>query len=212
MITRTIASGTMALVAVSILLFTGTVDGAEVKVMISGGFSGAYQDLVPEYERTIKDTAVTSRGASMGNAPNSIPSRLQRGEPVDVLIMVGEALDELIKRGKVVAGTRVDLARSSIGMAVRAGAPKPDISSVDAFKRAVLDARSIAYSASASGVYLSTELFQHLGIADRIRAKSKMIESESVGAAVARGEAEMGFQQISELLPNQRAPSTRFGG
>jgi len=200
MITRTITSVTMALVSVSILLFAGTVEATEVKVMISGGFSAAYQDLVPEYERTTKDTVVTARGGSMGNAPNSIPSRLQRGEPVDVFIMVGEALDELLKQGKVVAGTRVDLARSSIGMAVRAGAPKPDISSVDAFKRAVLDAKSIAYSTSASGVYLSAELFPRLGIADRIRAKSKRVEGESVGAVLARGEAEMGLQQISELL------------
>jgi len=118
-----------------------------------------------------------------------------------VLIMAGEALDGLIKQGKVIAGTRVDLARSRIGVAVRAGARKPDIGSVDAFTRALLDAKSIAYSASASGVYLSTELFQRLGIADRIRNKSKMIESEPVGAVVARGDAEIGLQQISELLP-----------
>jgi len=137
----------------------------------------------------------------MGNTPNAIPVRLQRGEPADVVIMVADALDELIKQGKVVAGTRVDLARSGIGMAVRAGASKPDISSIDAFKRVVLEAKSIAYSDSASGVYLSTELFPRLGIADRISAKSKQIKGEPVGVAVARGEAEIGFQQISELLP-----------
>ncbi len=188
-------------VIASILLFAGAADAADIKVMISGALTAAYLDLVPEFERTTHNTVVTSRGASMGTAPDSIPSRLQRGEPVDVLIMAGEALDGLIKQGKVVAGTRVDLARSRIGMAVRAGAPKPDIRSVDAFTRALLDAKSIAYSASASGVYLSTELFQRLGIADRVKSKSRMIESEPVGAVVARGEAEIGLQQISELLP-----------
>jgi molybdate transport system substrate-binding protein len=115
--------------------------------------------------------------------------------------MAGPALDELIKQGKVVAGSRVDLARSIIGMAVRAGAPKPDISSVDALKRTLLQAKSIAYSASASGTYLSTELFPRLGIADQIKGKSKRIESERVGDVVARGDAEIGFQQVSELLP-----------
>jgi molybdate transport system substrate-binding protein len=109
-------------------------------------------------------------------------------------------LDALITQGKVVPGSRVDLARSSIGMAVRAGAPRPDISSVDALKRTLRQARSIAYSASASGVYLSTELFHRLGLADEIRAKSRRIESERVGSVVARGDAEIGFQQISELL------------
>jgi molybdate transport system substrate-binding protein len=209
MVWRLIASASVAVVIASIQLYAGTVAAAEVKVMISGGFSAAYRDLVPEYERMTGNAVLTSRGASMGNAPDSIPSRLQRGEPVDAFIMVGEALDELIKQGKAVAGTRVDLARSSIGMAVRAGAPKPDIASVDAFKRAMLNAKSIAYSESASGVYVSTELFQRLGIADQMRGKSKKIQGEPVGAAVARGEAEIAFQQISELLP---VPGVEFVG
>jgi molybdate transport system substrate-binding protein len=100
-----------------------------------------------------------------------------------------------------VPGSRVDLVRSRIAMAVRAGAPKPDISSVDALTRALLSAKSIAYSSSASGVYLSTELFPRLGIVDRIAGKVRQIESEPVGAVVARGDAEIGFQQISELRP-----------
>ena len=139
----------------------------------------------------------------MGNAPDSIPIRLERGEPADVVILASTALEELIKQGKVVPGSRVDLVRSSIGMAVRAGAPKPDISTVEALVRTLLQANSIAYSASASGIYLSTELFPRLGIADQIMAKSKRIESERVGTVVARGDAEIGFQQISELLPLQ---------
>jgi molybdate transport system substrate-binding protein len=127
--------------------------------------------------------------------------RLERGEPTDVVIMAAPALEELIRQGKLVPGSRVDLVRSSIGMAVRSGAPKPDISTVEAFTRTLLEADSIAYSASASGTYLSTELFLRLGIADQLEEKSQRIESERVGAVVARGDAEIGFQQISELLP-----------
>jgi molybdate transport system substrate-binding protein len=199
--TKPISSGTFAVVLAGMMLFTGLASGAEIRVMISGGFSAAYLELVPEFERATGHTVVTARGASMGTTPNSIPSRLQRGEPVDALIMVGDALEVLAKQGKVTTGTRIDLARSRIGVAVRAGSPKPDIGSVDAFKRAMLNAKSLAYSTSASGVYLSTELFPRLGIADQVKGKSRMIGNEPVGAAVARGEAEIALQQISELLP-----------
>jgi len=118
-----------------------------------------------------------------------------------VLIMVGAALGELAKEGKVVEGSRVDLARSLIGMVVRKGAPKPDISSVEALERTLLAAKSIAYSDSASGVYISTEMFKRLGIEDQVKGKSRMIPAEPVARVVARGEAEIGFQQVSELLP-----------
>ena len=173
----------------------------EVKVFISGGFSAALRDLGPEFERTTGNKVVAVLAPSMGETPEAIPNRLQRGEPADVLIMVGYALDSLIKQGKVLPDTRVDLARSGIAMAVRAGAPKPDISSADAFKRTLLAAKSIAYSDSASGVYLSTELFPRLGIFDQIKGKSRMIPAEPVGKVVTRGEAEIGFQQMSELFP-----------
>jgi molybdate transport system substrate-binding protein len=192
---------TIALFAVSILLFAGATCAEEIKVMTSGAFTAAYLELILEFQRTTHHKIVTAYGASMGNAPDSIPSRLERGEPVDVVIMAADALDQLIKQAKVVPGSRVDLVRSSIGMAVRAGASKPDISTVDALKRTLLQAKSIAYSASASGVYLSQEMFQRLGIADQIRGKCRRIASEPVGAVVARGDAEIGFQQISELLP-----------
>jgi molybdate transport system substrate-binding protein len=132
---------------------------------------------------------------------NAIPVRLERGEPADVLIMVGYALGDLIDKGKVVADSRVDLVTSPIGMAVRAGAPKPDISSSDALKRALLAAKSVAYSDSASGVYISTEMFQKLGIADAMKDKARAIPAEPVAGVVARGDAEIGFQQISELKP-----------
>ena len=198
--TKSSASTKAALLLASTLLFAVTVYAGEITVMTSGAFTAAYLELVPQFERATKDKIVTA-ATSIGTGSDSIPSRIQRGEPVDVVIMADAALDELIRDGKVVAGSRVDLAQSSIGMAVRAGAPRPDISSVDALRRTLLQAKSIAYSASVSGDYLSTELFQRLGIADQIMGKTKRIERERVGAVVARGEAEIGFQQISELLP-----------
>jgi molybdate transport system substrate-binding protein len=191
---------TVARVAACVLLVAATARADEIKVITSGAFTTTLLEVVPEFERATRNTVVTMFGASMGSAPDSIPSRLNRGEPVDVVIMASTALDELIARSRVVSGSRVDLVRSSIGMAVRSGAPRPDISSVDALKRTLLRASSIAYSSSASGVYLSTELFQRLGIADQISGKSKQIESGPVGVVVARGDAEIGFQQISELL------------
>ncbi|HUD88705.1 MAG TPA: substrate-binding domain-containing protein, partial [Xanthobacteraceae bacterium] len=136
-----------------------------------------------------------------GTTQNAIPVRLARGEPVDVLILVGYALGDLIKEGKAVADSRVDLVKSPIGIAVKSGAPKPDISSADAVKRALLAAKSVAYSDSASGVYVSTEMFQKLGLADAMKDKARMIPATPVAEVVARGEAEIGFQQISEMLP-----------
>ncbi len=192
-----------AICVAGILLYVGMAQSAEIKVMISRGFEAAYSDLAPEFERATKNTLVTSLGGSMGPAPDTIPNRLERGEPVDVIIMAGSALDDLIKKGKVIPESRVDLARSLIGMAVRAGSPKPDISSVDAFKRLLLGSKSIAVSTSASGVYLTDELFPRLGIADQMKAKCKKVSGEPAAALVARGEVELAFQQVSELLPVQ---------
>ncbi|BDB24499.1 molybdenum ABC transporter substrate-binding protein [Cupriavidus sp. TA19] len=173
----------------------------DIRVITSGGFTAAYQQLVPLYEAATQDRVITAYGASMGNAPDSIPSRLARGETFDVVILADSGLDKLIAEGKVANGSRVDLARSLIGMSVRKGTPKPDISTPEALKRTLLDAKSIAYSASASGTYLSTELFHRLGVADQVKDKARKIYSERVGTVVARGDAEIGFQQISELLP-----------
>lgn len=174
---------------------------AEIHVVTSGGFSAAYDLLIPLYEQATGHTIITSRGASIGNAPDSIPSRLARGEQFDVVILADSALDKLITQDQVQKGSRVDLARSMIGMSVRKGTSKPDISSVEALKQTLLNAKSIAYSASASGTYLSNELFPRLGIADQIKDKATKIYSERVGAVVLRGDAEIGFQQVSELLP-----------
>jgi molybdate transport system substrate-binding protein len=183
------------------LLLAGPASAAEVKVMISGGLTAAYKALIPEYEHASGNTVVTAFGPSMGTTQNAIPVRLERGEPVDVLILVGYALDDLIKKGKAVADGRTDLVRSPIGIAVRSGAPKPDISSVDALTRTLKAAKTVAYSDSASGVYVSTELFSRLGIAEEMKGKARMIPATPVGEIVAQGEAEIGFQQISELMP-----------
>src|SRR5712664_1687097 len=193
----------LALGLAAILLLAGSAGAAEVRVMISGGLSAAYKELVPEFERLTGNMVLTAYGPSMGTTVNAIPIRLERGEPVDVLIMVGYALGDLAKQGKVIADSRVDLAKSPIGIAVKSGAPKPDISSAEAVKRALLAAKSIAYSDSASGVYVSTEMFQRLGIADEMKDKARKIPATPVGEIVARGDAEIGFQQVSELLPVQ---------
>jgi molybdate transport system substrate-binding protein len=171
----------------------------QVRVMTSGGTAAAHLALVPEFERATGHTVVTD-ATSTGIGRDSIASRVRRGEPVDVVILTRAAIDELISEGRIVAASRVDLARSSIGMAVRRGAPKPDISSVEALKRTLLQASSVAFSAQVSGIYLSTELFPRLGIAEEVMKKSRRVEVGRVGAVVARGEAEIGFQQISELL------------
>jgi molybdate transport system substrate-binding protein len=191
----------VALGVVAALLLTGSADAAEVRVMISGGLTAAYTALVPEFERLTGNKVLTAYGPSMGTTVNAIPVRLERGEPADVLIMVGYALGDLAKQGKVIADSRVDLVKSPIGVAVKSGAPKPDISSADAVKRALLAAKSVAYSDSASGVYVSTEMFGKLGIADAMKDKARKIPATPVGEIVARGEAELGFQQISEMLP-----------
>ncbi len=183
------------------LFFAGSAGAAEVRVMISGGMTAAYNALVPEFERATGNKVLTAYGPSMGTTVNAIPIRLERGEPADVLIMVGHALGDLIKQGKVIADSRVDLTKSPIGIAVKSGAPKPDISSAEAVKRALLAAKSIAYSDSASGVYVSTEMFQRLGITEAMKDKAKKIPAEPVAGVVARGDAEIGFQQIAELLP-----------
>ena len=191
----------LALGAAAALWLASPASAAEVRVMISGGLSAAYNALVPEFERATGNKVITAYGPSMGTTQNAIPMRLERGEPADVLILVGYALGDLIKKGKVVADSRVDLVNSKIGIAVKAGAPKPDISSADAIKRALLAAKTIAYSDSASGVYVSTEMFDKLGITAEMKDKAKKIPATPVAEIVARGEAEIGFQQISELKP-----------
>jgi len=191
----------LALGIISALLLTGAAGAAEVRVMISGGLTAAHKALVPEFERATGHKVLTAYGPSMGTTVNAIPVRLERGEPADVLIMVGYALDDLVKQGKVISDSKVDLVKSPIGVAVKSGAPKPDISSADSLKRSLLAAKTIAYSDSASGVYVSTEMFDKLGIKDAMKDKARKIPATPVGEIVAHGDAEIGFQQISELKP-----------
>ena len=173
----------------------------EFRVMTSGAFTAAYLALMPQLERLTKKTIVTT-STSVGTGESSIPNRLKRGEVVDIVIVADTLLRQFIDEGLVLGEGYAPVARSSIGMAVREGASKPDISSIDALRRTLLEAKSIGYSASVSGQYLTTELVQRLGIADQVLGKCRHIGGgERVGAVVARGELDIGFQQISELLP-----------
>lgn len=173
----------------------------EIHVVSSGGFAAAYKELAPGFERTTGDTLVPAWGPSMGTTVDAVPQRLARHEPIDVVIMVGYALGKLVDAGEVAPADRANLAESGIGVVVKHGAPHPDVSTVDALRAALLAAPSIAYSDSASGVYIEREMFKKLGVEDQVRGKARMIPAEPVGAVVARGEAALGFQQISELKP-----------
>lgn len=168
--------------AVALGSWQPSAQSAEIHVVSSGGFAAAYKALAPDFEQRTGHRLVSAWGPSMGDTPGAIPNRLKRGEQIDVVIMVGEALDELVAQGKVLNDNHRLLADSPIGMAVRAGAQKPDISSVDALKRTLRDAKSIAYSDSASGVFLSTVLFPRLGMAEELKGKARMIPAEPVSA------------------------------
>jgi molybdate transport system substrate-binding protein len=173
----------------------------EIKVMTSGAFTAAYLELIPKLEALTGKNIVTA-ATSIGTGETSIPNRLKRGEAVDIVIVADAVLRQFVEDGLVLRDSYTPVARSAIGMAVRAGAARPDIGSVAALKRTLLKAQSIAYSASVSGDYVTKELYQRLGIAEQVLRKSRLIGGgERVGAVVARGEAEIGFQQISELLP-----------
>ncbi len=173
----------------------------DIRVMTSGAFTAALLELIPRLE-LLTGKKIIAAATSIGTGENSIPNRLKRGEAADIVIVADAVLRGFIRDGLVLPETYTPVARSTIGMAVRAGAPAPDISTAEALKRTLLQAKSIAYSASVSGQYVTTELYQRLGIADQVTGKSRLIGGgERVGAVVARGEAEIGFQQMSELLP-----------
>jgi molybdate transport system substrate-binding protein len=203
----------LSTIAVAALVTVGGASAADVRVVISAGFHGVYSELGPAFERASGHHLITARGPSMGDSPESIPARLARGEAADVVILDGGAADELGERDLVQAGSKIELARSLIGMVVRAGAEKPDIGSIATLRSTLLAAKSIAYSDSGSGTYLATTLFPKLRIADQIAGKSRKVRGppsgEPVAAVVARGEAEIGFQQVSELI---HVPGVSFVG
>ena len=161
--------------------------------MLSAAFKEAYLELVPAFEKATGHRVATLWVSTVDMLPT-----LQSGKSVDLVIMPAAGLDDLIAKG--LARERHDLARSGVGVAVRAGAPRPDISSGEALKRAVLAAESLVYSTGPSGVYLET-LFERMGITQAIAAKVKRVKGEPAGELVARGEAQIGFQQVCELLP-----------
>ena len=186
---------------------------ADIRVMISAGFFSVYKELGPAFEKSTGHKLVTIRGPSVGDSPEAIPTRLTRGEEADVVIMDGVGVDLLNQRELARPDSRMPLAESFIGMVVRAGQPKPDISTVEALRKTLLAAKSIAYSDSSSGTYLSTVGFKKLGIADEVAGKTRKVRGppsgEPVAAVVARGEAEIGFQQVAELI---HVPGVDFVG
>ena len=183
--------------AIAAVLALPTASFAQVHVIISGGFSAAYREVLPEFERTTGIKVTTTTGGSVGNGPNTIGAQLRRGVAADVVILSREGLSELMSEGRIVAGTDTDLAQSPLGVAVRAGAPKPDLSTVESLKQTLLRAKSVTFTSSTSGVYLMTVLFPRLGIADEMAKKT----TTAGVASVVRGEAEMAIQPVSELLP-----------
>ena len=180
--------------AASTLLLSGMGNAAEIKVLSTQATEEAYRELVPQFEKASGHKVTTVFTGTL-----DANKRLAAGESYDLLIMSGPSIDQHIKGGKVVAGSRVDLAKSGVGVGVKAGAPKPDIGTVEALKKTVLAAKSIGYSTGPSGIYV-IDLFQRMGIADEIKGKLKQTPTGVfVGSIIASGEAEIGFQQVSEL-------------
>jgi molybdate transport system substrate-binding protein len=170
-----------------------------LRVLMSGGFAGAYDRLLPEFERASGMKVTTGSGASQGSGPHTIAAQLARGVAADVVIMSREGLAELVAAHRIVAGTAVDLASVPLGVAVRAGAPKPGVGTVDAFKQVVLDAKIVAVPGSTSGIWLKTELFPRLGLADKINVVMTPRGSDASGM-VAKGEADLAVMPVSEIL------------
>ena len=178
----------------SALLLAGVAEAAEIRVLSTQATEEAYRELVPQFEKASGNKVTTTFTGTL-----DANRRLAAGESYDLLIMSGPSIDEHIKGGKVVPGSRVDVAKSGVGVGVKAGAPKPDISTVEALKKTLLAAKSIGYSTGPSGNYV-VGLFQRMGIADEVKPKLKQTPTGVfVGSIIASGEAEIGFQQVSEL-------------
>lgn len=182
---------------------THAAHATDLHVVSSGGFAQAYKDLAAPYERASGDHLVSAWGPSMGATKNAIPARLERGEPIDVVIMVGDALDKLMAEGRLEPGSKVVLANSPIACAVRHGAARPDIGTVDGLRAAFLAAPRVAYSDSASGEYIRRQLLDKLGIRKQMEGRAAQIPATPVGEIIAHGEADFGCQQRSELKPVQ---------
>jgi molybdate transport system substrate-binding protein len=190
-----------ALLAAGTLAGGGAAQAADLRIVSSGGFAQAYKDLYGRYEASSGDHLVAEWGPSMGATRNAIPARLARGEPIDVVIMVGDALDKLMAAGALQPGSKVVLAHSPIACAVRHGAAQPDISTVDGLRSAFLQAGRVAYSDSASGEYIQGKLLDKLGIRQQMAGRAAQIPATPVGEIIAHGDADFGCQQRSELKP-----------
>ena len=171
----------------------------ELKVIISGGFSGPYEQLVPQFERATGIKVATGSGSSQGKGPQTIAAQLASGVAADVVILSREGLTGLIAERRIAAGTDVDLARTPIGVAVRAGAAKPEVRSVEDFKQVVSKARLVAVPSSTSGIFLIEEIFPRLGIAGRVNVKATP-RGSGAAAMVATGEADIGLLPVSEIM------------
>jgi molybdate transport system substrate-binding protein len=172
---------------------------AELRVMASGALNGAFREIVPRFEQASGHKVTIAWGPSSGTSPDAIPVRLASGEKPDLLIMVEASFGKVLAEGKFAAAGRKAFARSGIGVGVKSGTAKPDIGSVEQLRQALLNARSIGYSEGASGVYVAAELLKKLDIAGQVLPKARKITGELVGHAIARGDVEIGLQQISEL-------------
>lgn len=171
-------------------------------VLVSGVFHAAYLDQLPAFERDHGVRVKSELSPSLGDSPKSVTSRLARNEEADVLIMAGRGLDEVVARGLVLEGTRVELARAPVGLSMKKGASKPDITTPDKLRDTLLAASSVGYSISASGQYVSQQLFKKLGIETQMKAKAHEVQGVTpVGETVAKGENQYGFQAVSEILP-----------
>jgi molybdate transport system substrate-binding protein len=197
-----------AIVVCAALFMWPLAASAQLKVLISGGFSGPYEQLLPEFERMAGIRVTTGSGSSQGTGPQTIAAQLARGVPADVVILSREGLGELIAANRIAAGTDADLARTPLGVAVRAGAPKPDVSTVEAFKQVVLKAKVVAVPSSTSGIFLTKDVFPRLGIADKINVKLTPRGSGAT-AMVAAGEADIAVMPVSEIV---HAPRVELAG
>ncbi len=168
---------------------------AEIKVLASGATKEACLDLIPAFEKSSGHKIVATWAGTV-----DIKKHMAAGDVYDIVIVAAPEIDAFIKQGKIVEGSRANLMTSSVGVAVRAGAPKPDIGSSEALKKTLLAAKSIGYSSGPSGVYMAS-LFDRMGIADQVKPKLRQVPpGERIGTVIAKGEAEIGFQQVSELI------------
>lgn len=200
---KSIASKVTSVFITSLLLAASAINAATIEVVSSGAFYATMEKLKPAFEEKSGHKVNLHSGSSMGASPTAIPNRLKRGESFDLIMLASGQLDKMITDGYAVKGSRVDLVHSSIGMMVRKGQPKPDISTKAKFDKVLLDAKSIGYSASASGTHLANEVFPRIGVNEyhHIIGKSKLIVGDRVATWVGRGDLEIGFQQVSEIVP-----------